>query len=71
MAELPVAPATPDGELAVIYRTFRRTVGDWTVDGLNAERRRLVRKGARREDLDGQLLAAIDDALIARQEGAC
>jgi hypothetical protein len=55
--------------LAAIYRAFRSTVGDWTVDGLNAERRRLVRKGARRDAVDGQLLAAIDDALIARQDG--
>ena len=62
-------PATQAEELAAIYRTFRSTVGDWTVDGLNAERRRLVRKGARRDAVDGQLLAAIDDALIARQEG--
>lgn len=63
------APAAPDGELAAIYCTFRRDVGDWTLDGLNAERRRLVRKGTRRDAVDGQLLAAIDDALIARQEG--
>lgn len=62
-------PATPAGELAAIYRAFCSTVRDWTVDGLDAERRRLVRKGARRDAVDGQLLAAIDDTLLAREEG--
>jgi hypothetical protein len=62
-------PATPDAELAACYRAFRSTVGDWSVDGLNAERRRLVRKGAGRDDVDEQLLAAVNDALLARQEG--
>lgn len=38
------------------------------MDGLNAERRRLVRKGSQRDAVDGQLLAAIDDALTARQD---
>lgn len=57
------------GELAAIYRAFRSTLRDWTTDGLNAERRRLVRKGARRDDVDEQLLIAVSDALFARQEG--
>jgi hypothetical protein len=52
-----------------IYRAFRRTVAGWTPDGLDDERRRLVRKGARRDDVDEQLLAAVNAALIARQEG--
>jgi hypothetical protein len=63
------APAGPDGELAAIYRAFRSTVAAWTLDGLDGERRRLVRKGARRDDVDEQLLAAVNDALLARQEG--
>lgn len=63
------APAAPDEELAAIYRAFRSTVAGWTMDGLDDERRRLVRKGARRDAVDRQLLAAINDALIARQEG--
>lgn len=69
MPELPAVPATPDAELAAIYRAFRSTVRDWSTDGLNAEQRRLVRRGARRDDVDEQLLAAVNDALLARQEG--